>query len=48
MGSRTSSMQEKWIDLTEPGAQYTIEKCLAYGWKPIYTGLTLMIMEMEI
>ena len=39
---------EKYIDLTETGAQYEIEKALAYGWKPTYIGLTLMIMEMEV
>ena len=38
---------EKYIDLTEYGAEYTLNQYLANGWRIIHTGLTLIILEIE-
>lgn len=39
---------EKYIDLTEHGADYDLKAALAYGWKIKHQGLTLIILEMEV
>ena len=36
---------EKYIDLTEYGADYTLNSYLANGWRIIHQGLTLIILE---
>ena len=38
---------EKYIDLTEYGANYELKKYLADGWTIIHEGLTLIILEKE-
>ncbi len=38
---------EKYIDLTEYGAEYDLRRCLADGWRIIHQGLTLIILEMD-
>ena len=38
---------EKYIDLTEPGALYDIQKYLACGWYIFSEGITLVIMRKE-
>lgn len=40
-------MLEKYIDLTEPGAEYTLRQYLANGWRVRHSGLTLIILEKE-
>jgi hypothetical protein len=39
---------EKYIDLTEYGAEYTVRQYLANGWKITHQGFTLIIMEKEV
>lgn len=38
---------EKYIDLTEYGAEYDLGRYLANGWKIKHKGLTLIILERE-
>ena len=38
---------EKYIDLTQYGADYDIKRYLANGWRIKETGTTLIIMEKE-
>lgn len=38
---------EKYIDLTEYGAQYEIDKHIAAGWYIVHQGLTLVIMRLD-
>jgi hypothetical protein len=38
---------EKYIDLTEPGAVYDLNRYLFDGWAVIHQGLTLVILEKE-
>lgn len=40
-------MREKYIDLTEPGADYDVRKYLAAGWYIAYQGLTLIILQKD-
>jgi hypothetical protein len=39
---------EKYIDLTEYGADYEIKKHIAAGWYISHQGLTLVIMRLDI
>lgn len=39
---------QKYIDLTEAGAEYEVRKYMLAGWKLVHTGLTLIILETEI
>jgi hypothetical protein len=41
-------MLEKYIDLTQYGAEYDIYKYLANGWYIHYQGLTLIILRKGI
>ena len=38
---------EKYVDLTECGAEYTLNSYLAAGWRIRHQGLTLIILEKE-
>lgn len=38
---------EKYIDLTECGAEHELNKYLSAGWKIAHSGLTLVILEKE-
>jgi len=38
---------EKYIDLLEPGAEYTLNLYLAAGWTIAHSGLTLIILRKE-
>ena len=40
-------MIEKYIDLTEYGAEYTLRAYLANGWRIKHSGLTIIILEKE-
>lgn len=40
-------MLEKYIDLTEPGAEYELNRYLVNGWRIKHEGLTLIILEKE-
>ena len=39
---------EKYIDLTEYGAEHDLNKYLSAGWKIVHSCLTLVILETEI
>lgn len=39
---------EKYIDMTEYGAEWTLRQYLVNGWKIKYEGLTLYILEKEV
>lgn len=39
---------QKYIDLTEYGAEYDLSKYLSAGWKIVHSGLTLIILEKEV
>lgn len=38
---------EKYIDLTEYGAEHDLNRYLCNGWKIMHQGLTLVILEKE-
>ena len=40
-------MLEKYIDMTQYNAEYTLNNYLANGWRIRYEGLTLIILEKE-
>ena len=39
---------QKYIDLTECGADYELNKYISNGWVVVHSGLTLIILEKEI
>lgn len=40
-------LHEKYIDMTEVGADHEVNKYLAHGWWIAHQGLTLTIMQKE-
>ncbi len=40
-------LHEKYINMTEAGADHEVNKYLAHGWWIDYQGLTLTIMQKE-
>lgn len=39
---------QKYIDITEYGAEHDLNRYLSAGWKIVHSGLTLVILETEM